>query len=173
MRTPLPGATIALAAACFCVGPLATHASPSLLPPSPTAWRDAGWSGIRGVTVGPIESSQQPGRGYGSPYTAELLDHLQGMGVTWISVTPFGRIWSLRSTEILMDFEAPYEDNRRGIAELVSQAHARGMRVLLIPHLWVETEGWRGEIDPGTEEGWAAYRASYRDFVLRWARDAG
>ena len=30
----------------------------------------------------------------------------------------------------------------------------RGIRVLLIPHLWVETTGWRGEVDPGTPEGW-------------------
>jgi len=55
---------------------------------------------------------------------------------------------------------------------MIAQAHARGIRVLVIPHLWVETPGWRGEIDPGTPEGWAAYQASYRAFVLAWARDA-
>jgi hypothetical protein len=38
--------------------------------------------------------------------------------------------------------------------------------------LWVETGGWRGEIDPGSPEGWAAYQASYRRFFLAWARDA-
>jgi hypothetical protein len=43
---------------------------------------------------------------------------------------------------------------------------------LLIPHLWVETTGWRGEIDPGTPERWREYQQSYRRFVLRWAADA-
>jgi len=128
--------------------------------------------GIRGVTVGPIESSQQPGRGYGTEYTERLLDHLASMGVNWISITPFGRIWSLSSTTIQMDFEAPYEANREGVKRMVAQAHARGIRVLVIPHLWVETPGWRGEIDPGSPEGWTAYQASYRAFVLAWARDA-
>lgn len=128
--------------------------------------------GIRGVTIGPIESSQQPGRGYGTAYTAELLDHLVGMGVNWISITPFGRLWSLSSTDIQMDFEAPYEENRVAIKTLIRQAKARGIRVLLIPHLWVETGGWRGEIDPGSERRWQAYKDSYHRFVLAWARDA-
>lgn len=142
------------------------------LPAGRDAWHLAGQEGIRGVTIGPIESSLVPGRGYGTAHTAALLDYLARRGVNWVSVTPFGRIWALSSTEITMDFEAPYDDNRAGIRELVRQAHERGIRVLLIPHLWVETEGWRGEIDPGSPEGWAAYQASYRAFVTAWARDA-
>lgn len=127
---------------------------------------------LRGITVGPIESSQQPGRGYGTEYSAELLDQLVRLGANAISITPFGRIYGLRSTRILLDFELPYPDNRAGIARMIEQAKARGLRVLLIPHLWVETGGWRGEIDPGSPAGWEAYRASYREFVLAWARDA-
>lgn len=128
--------------------------------------------GIRGVTIGPIESSQQPGRGYGTAYTEALLDHLAAMGVNWISITPFGRVWDLRSTSILLDFEAPYDENRAAVRRMIEQAHARGLKVLVIPHLWVETSGWRGEMDPGTPEAWARYHASYRAFVLAWARDA-
>jgi hypothetical protein len=130
------------------------------------------WPAIRGITVGPIESSQQRGRGYGTSYSAELLDELVRLGANWISITPFGRIWSLKSTEILMDFEAPYQENRRSVQTIIAQAHARGLRVLVIPHLWVDTGGWRGEIDPGSEEGWKAYQASYRSFILKWAKDS-
>lgn len=145
-----------------------------VLPPGQDGFRAAGYEAFRGITVGPIESSQQPGRGYGTPYSEALLDHLAQMGVNWISITPFGRIWSLESTQILHDFEAPFEDNRASIARMVAQAHARGIRVLLIPHLWVETGGWRGEMNPGagSDEGWREYQASYRDFVLTWARAA-
>jgi hypothetical protein len=128
--------------------------------------------GVRGMTVGPVESSLQTGRGYGGEGSEELLDYLVELGVNWVSITPFGRIWSLSSTQVLMDFEAPYEENREGIHSFVAMAHARGLRVLLIPHLWVETFGWRGEIDPGSPERWSEFRASYRDFVLAWAKDA-
>jgi hypothetical protein len=139
------------------------------LPPGREGFRAAGNPGIRGVTIGPIESSQWPGRGYGSDASAALLDELARMGVNWISLTPFGRIWSLRSTSIQMDFEAPYADNRAALRRMVTQAHARGIKVLVIPHLWVETGGWRGEIDPGSPAGWEAYQRAYRGFLLSWA----
>ncbi|HJL19261.1 MAG TPA: hypothetical protein RMH99_26590 [Sandaracinaceae bacterium LLY-WYZ-13_1] len=142
------------------------------LPPGTDGWRAAGEPGIRGVTVGPIESSLFAGRGYGTESSAALLDYLARRGVNWISITPFGRVFTLEDTRVRMDFEAPYEDNRAAIRRMVAQAHARGIRVLLIPHLWVDTGGWRGEMDPGSPEAWAAYQASYRDFVLAWARDA-
>jgi hypothetical protein len=155
---------VAFALACLSsAGATATHAQDSF-PPDGAA--------IRGITVGPIESSQQRGRGYGTPYSAELLDELVRLGANSISITPFGRLWSLKSTQIAMDFEAPYAENREAIRKMIAQAKARGLRVLLIPHLWIETEGWRGEIDPGSEAGWLQYQASYKAFVLRWARDA-
>jgi hypothetical protein len=128
--------------------------------------------GIRGITIGPIESSQQAGRGYGTPYTDALLDELVRLGANAIAITPFGRLWSLSSTEIDLDFEQPYEENRRAVGELIRQAHARGLRVIVVPHLWVETGGWRGEIDHADEAGWLAYQAAYRGFVLEWAKNA-
>ncbi|MEQ9074784.1 MAG: hypothetical protein RLP09_13080 [Sandaracinaceae bacterium] len=142
------------------------------LPPGTDGWRAAGYDGVRGITIGPIESSLYPGRGYGTAHTAALLDFLARRGANWVSITPFGRIWSLESTDIAMDFEAPYADNREAVREVIRQAHARGLRVLVIPHLWVETSGWRGEIDPGSPEGWAEYQQSYRRFVTAWATDA-
>ncbi len=142
-----------------------------VLPPGPEGWTLAGLDGVRGVTIGPIESSQQPGRGYGTASTEALLDHLAAMGVNWVSLTPFGRIWDLHSTTIDMDFEAPYDQNVEAVQRTIEQAHARGIRVLLIPHLWVEAGGWRGEIDPGSPERWVEYQRNYRAFVLAWARN--
>jgi hypothetical protein len=143
------------------------------LPPGIQGWTEAGYPAIRGVTVGPIESSLQPGRGYGTAYTEALLDHLAAMGVNWVSVTPFGRVWDLRSTDVELEFEAPFDENRAGVARFVEQAHARGIRVLVIPHLWVDVPGlWRGEIELGSPERWAEFQASYRSFVLTWARAA-
>ena len=124
---------------------------------------------LRGITIGPIESAQHAERGYGSAASRVLLDELVRMGANAISITPFGRIWSLQSTHIDPNFEWPVADNERGILQLMADAKARGLRVLLIPHLWVETGGWRGEIDPGSPEGWSAYQREYRTFVLRWA----
>jgi hypothetical protein len=136
------------------------------------AWRRTGLGAIRGATLGPIESSLHPGVGYGTAASAEALDELVALGCNWVSITPFGRIWDLRSTEIHLDFEAPWTENRAAVARVIAQAHARGLKVLLIPHLWVETGGWRGEIDPGSEVRWRRWFASYTRFVTEWARVA-
>lgn len=126
-------------------------------------------SALRGITIGPIESSQHPGRGYGSPASIALLDELTRMGTNAIAITPFGRLWSLSSTEIAPDFEWTWRQTRAGVVTLCAAARARGLRVLLVPHLWVETSGWRGDIEHDSPEEWLAYQRSYREFVLQWA----
>ncbi|MFK7991793.1 MAG: hypothetical protein AB8I08_37595, partial [Sandaracinaceae bacterium] len=171
-RVALVGALLAtLLIPLVCITPgsaLAQHR----LPPGTDGWREAGEPGVRGVTIGPIENTLFPGRGYGTPSSAATLDALARRGVNWVSITPFGRVWDLQSTEIQMDFEAPYEENRAAVRRMIAQAHERGIRVLVIPHLWVEAGGWRGEMDPGSPVAWARYRASYHHFVTSWARDA-
>lgn len=133
------------------------------------AWSERAAGGVRGLTVGPIESLRHAGRGYGSEAYGRSLDEAVDMGATWVSLTPFGRVWSLRSSQVSLEFEAPFEENRRAVAEGIRMAHARGLKVLLVPHLWVESGGWRAELDPGSDEGWAEWAESYRSFLLTWA----
>ena len=114
------------------------------------SWTEAGEGGVRGVTIGPIESLRHPGVGYGSPAYERTLDEVARMGATWVSLTPFGRVWDLKPTGIDLSFEAPFEENRRAVLAAIRQAHARGLRVFLVPHLWVESGDWRALIDPAT-----------------------
>jgi hypothetical protein len=120
------GVCLCALALCCCLRPAGVRAW-QRLPPGQLGFQEAGFAGVRGITVGPIESSQWPGRGYGTRYSAELLDELVRLGATWISITPFGRLWSLSSTTIVRDFEAPYADNRASVARMIAQAHARGL----------------------------------------------
>lgn len=125
---------------------------------------------IRGITLGPIESALHPDRGYGSEAFERSLDEAVRLGATWVSLTPFGRTWDLKSTGVDKTFELGFAHNQRAVARAVRQAHQRGLRVLLVPHLWVESLEWRGEIDPGTNEGWRSFAEGYRRYVLEWAR---
>jgi hypothetical protein len=131
---------------------------------------ELGGAAIRGVTIGPIESALHPDRGYGSAAFERGLDEASRLGATWISLTPFGRAWDLRASGVSPTFELDVAQNRRGIARAVRQAHARGLKVLLVPHIWVESGEWRAEIDPGTDEGWRRFAESYRAFLLGWAK---
>jgi hypothetical protein len=152
--------------------PSPARAAPRALPPGPEAWADLGLGGIRGVTIGPIESLRHPNKGYGTEACGRALDEARAMGATWVSLTPFGRVWDLHGTGVDLSFEAPFEQNRAAVLAAIRQAHARGLKILLVPHLWVETGGWRALIDPGSDDAWSAWASSYRRFLLAWAEVA-
>ncbi|MFZ5889954.1 MAG: glycoside hydrolase family 113 [Myxococcota bacterium] len=136
------------------------------------AWQELGVGAMRGVTIGPIESGLHPNRGYGSPAFERSLIEAKRMGATWVSLTPFGRVLNLKPTGVAMTFEQPFEENRRAVKRAIAQAHAQGLRVLLVPHLWVESGEWRAEIEPGDDVAWARWAEGYTRFVRAWAEVA-
>ncbi len=175
-------------AACTLAAPSSAEAA--FLPrpaPRATGWRDAGLPAVRGITIGPIENALHPGVGYGTEACGRALDVAVELGATWVAFTPFGRMWSTRTSAVDLSFEAPFSVNVEAVGRAIDQAHARGLHVMLVPHLWVETGGWRGEIEPGappdvkrddgnydvrgraTEKQLEAFVASYRKFLLAWA----
>src|SRR5678809_228814 len=74
------------------------------------------------------------------------LDETLALGANWVSLTPFGRVADLSPSGVSLTFEQPFEQNRVAVGRAIDQAHAAGLKVLLVPHLWVESGGWRGEI---------------------------
>lgn len=174
--------TLGLAAMCWasaallCADALAQHELELI--PHESAWQYAADTraqpnapyAIRGMTIGPIESGLHPGLGYGSAAFERSLHETQRMGGNWVSLTPFGRVWDLKSSGVDPTFEAPFEENYAAIARAVGQAHARGLKVMLVPHLWVESGGWRAEIDPEGDAGWERWRQSYAAYLLAWAK---
>ena len=155
--------------ATYCPRPLALHRGAE-------AWAEQRLGGVRGLTLGPIESLRHAGKGYGTDASARAMDEAKAMGATWVSLTPFGRVWDLAPRGMDLTFEVPFEENREAVRRAADQAHERGLSVILVPHLWVESGEWRALIDPGDDAGWAAWAAAYRAFLLTWAelaRDAG
>jgi hypothetical protein len=137
--------------------------------PGADSWKRAEVGGVRGVTVGPIENGYHPGRGYGSAAYDRTLVEARTMGATWVAITPFGRVADLAGTGVDLTFEAPFEQNQADVKRAVALAHARGLHVMLVPHLWVETGQWRGEMDPKTDAGWDRWAESYGRFMRAWA----
>jgi hypothetical protein len=148
---------------------LSRSPSAGLLAPGALSWHYSGRAAIRGTTIGPIESALHPDRGYGTRACARAMRQTRSMGANWVSITPFGRVWGLAPTGVSLTFEAPFPSNREAVKLAIRQAHAEGLRVLVIPQLWVETGAWRGEIDPGTDVGWRDWADAYRSFILEWA----
>jgi hypothetical protein len=77
-----------------------------------------------------------------------------------VSLTPFGRVADLEadSAGILISSETPVRGEPER-ARAICQAHAEGLKVFLVPHLWVET-GRGAEIDPD-DAAWARWTDAY------------
>jgi len=140
--------------------------------PGGDAWTRAEMGGVRGLTIGPIENGYHAGVGYGSPAFERSLQEAREMGATWIALTPFGRVGDLAARGIDPTFEAPFNRNRRDVARAIEMAHARGLHVMLVPHLWVESGEWRGMLAPGSDAAWAHWAESYGRFLDAWAEVA-
>ncbi|MBW2277905.1 MAG: hypothetical protein JRF63_10455 [Deltaproteobacteria bacterium] len=125
--------------------------------------------GIRGITIAPIEDGRLGPVGYGSRVCAIAVEEIACLGASWISLTPFGRMDDLSSTEIQHDFEIPIERNEDLIRETALQALRAGLRVAIIPHVYVMSGRWRGEIDPGSDEAWCEWFEQYGAFARRFA----
>jgi hypothetical protein len=103
----------------------------------------------------------------------EMLAPLLRDNVEWIAVSPFG--WQERrdGTEIRFHPDGgPFSESDSGIVAIAAMAHAKGMKLMLKPHLWI-LDGTGGtklaEVGPRTEEGWRAWFASYREFLFHYA----
>ncbi len=144
----------------------------ALASPGADAWKRAEIGGVRGVTIGPIENGYHPSVGYASPAYERTLVEVHALGANWIALTPFGRVPDLLGSGIDPTFELPFEQNRVDVARAIEMAHAHGLRVMLVPHLWVESGQWRGELEPESDVAWARWAERYERFVRGWAEVA-
>jgi len=149
--------------------PEAIRVSYTMPMPGADGWRASGQDAIRGITIGPIENAYHPDVGYGSAAYARTLDECVRMGATWVAITPFGRVGDLQGLGVDPTFESPFSKNKRDVARAIAMAHAQRIRVMLVPHLWVESGEWRAKIDPPTDAAWDAWAKSYGAFVRAWA----
>jgi len=158
-------------------GSLSRAGEPALERAAPPArgadgWRAAGHDAVRGMTIGPIENAYHPGVGYGSPAYARTLDECVRAGATWVAITPFGRVADLTGRGVDPSFEQPFAKNKEDVRRAITMAHQRGLSVMLVPHLWVESGEWRAKIEPPSDAAWDAWTRSYGAFVRGWAEVA-
>jgi hypothetical protein len=127
---------------------------------------------VRGVTFAPIEELRLGDVGYGTEPSEQALVEIAKTGATWISLTPFGRMDNLETPVIKDYFEIMAKENDARIQKTAAFARSLGLKVALIPHIWVETGEWRGEIEMKSDAEFEAWFQEYDRYVLHWAEQA-
>ena len=105
---------------------------------------------------------------YADPRVEAQLDALRDAGVEWIALTPHWFQATRSATSIAPHLTRSPSD--ASLRRVIEQAHARGFRVLLKPHVELLGSGWRGEISFTSEDAWSTWFESYVRFVLHYAR---
>lgn len=149
----------------------------SVCPPATRAWAStpadaASTQHIQGMTL----STPGIGEDWGSDAMVGTLDELAALGVNWIAIHPYAEI--RRDGEVRGYYgRLPSPAPPRWIRRPIEEAHRRGMKVLVKPHLayWGSGFAWRGEIEFTTAAAWDRFFATYGSWVTRLAdlaRDA-
>jgi len=113
---------------------------------------------VRGVTI----SCQTWGKEWASDGFGRELDELAELGVNWVAIHPYARIGGDGSVR-WRSFDV--DDPPAWLARPIAEARARGIAILIKPHLayWGSPFRWRGDIRfEGAEElerFWRSYSA--------------
>jgi hypothetical protein len=97
---------------------------------------------------------------------------LRRIHASWISQTPFGWQRQLDRPPVLLatrHYEVYWGESDEGLQETARLARERGIKVLLKPHIWTHG-GWSGSIVMRKEADWAPWFATYRKFILHYAK---
>ncbi len=121
---------------------------------------------LHGVSLAMLNSLDG---GYHAPGLGARLDRLRGLGVDAVSLMPFAFAAGRTSPRLAFVHRRPEGESDIGLIHAARLAHAKGMRVLWKPHLWVEDDGWPGKVQMASEADWAAWWRSYRRYVLHHA----
>ncbi len=129
---------------------------------APTRALATGWQ-YQGMTF--ISWSEN---GYLLSSTLQSLDRMAALNVKWVAIIPHWFMDDRSSTRIYPEARE-YTPSDASVRYIIQQAHARGLKVMLKPHVDPRDGTWRGSITPSDPEAWFA---SYRDFILHYAQIA-
>jgi hypothetical protein len=106
---------------------------------------------------------------YQTEKSRQALDKLFATGANYISLLVTWYQADIHSTEIAPTADTPTDAE---LEFVIAYAHAHGVQVLLKPQLDLsaDEEHWRGEIGFDNVTDWRKWFASYREFILYYAR---
>lgn len=115
---------------------------------------------VRGMTI----SCQTWGWEWGTDEFALELEELRDIGVNWVAIHPYARIHRDGHLSWRRLGNGESGEPPEHIARPIREAHARGLSILIKPHLayWGSPFAWRGDIafeDPASSERfWSDYK---------------
>jgi len=103
---------------------------------------------------------------YSSSSAEKSLTELASTGANWVTIIVTVYQKTAGDTQIMATDLTPSNDS---LIHIISKAHELGLKVLLKPHIDIQSGQWRGEISFSTEDEWKAWFDSYRSIINHYA----
>lgn len=119
-------------------------------------------STIRGITI----STHGMGRDWGRDQIVPCMEELRSVGANWACTHPYGRIYRDGRVHDYSRQEAPAY-----VVRPIREAHKKGMKILIKPHLayWGSGFRWRGDIEFKSDEDWDRFFRDYTNWIVKIA----
>lgn len=116
---------------------------------------------IQGVTI----STHRIGLEWGTDVIAPTLDHIVTVGANWVSIHPYAMVG--RDGSVRWDRFDPRE-YAESIARPIREAHGRGLKIFVKPHLayWGSGFSWRGDIAYDDVESRRRFFREYKAWIV-------
>ena len=116
---------------------------------------------VRGIIV----STHTDGHEWGLEVMATTLDDIRDLGAGWIATHPYAAVradGTVRFPPVDRDSPPDY------LVRPIREAHARGLRIVIKPHLayWGSPFAWRGAIRFESEEAWSTFFRDYTEWIV-------
>lgn len=135
-----------------------TEAEPARAPAAPVARASGQAAPIRAVT---LDARTRPDEA--------TLDRLAALGATHVAVIPFAFQGAADVPALRTHYDSRwYSEGDAGIRELAARLQARGLRLIIKPHVWLRG-AWSAEIGFADETAWKAWEVHYRAWMLHYA----
>ena len=125
---------------------------------------------FRGVALAHVH---RRGKGYGSGTSGVLIKDLRARGINLVQLNPFG--YQPSPAQRTISFSDPTL-TRADLTREIRAIHRAGLSVMLAPHIWIGHDAspavWRSKLRYTEPHEVAEWFASYRKFILHYARIA-
>jgi len=108
-----------------------------------------------------------------TPITVEEVSSIQSISADWIAIVPYA-FTNPRQGQVSFGDNTGHwwGEKPSGVKALLAHAQKLGLKVMLKPHLWVQGQGWAGDLSFATVVEWDRWEKDYMSYILTYARMA-
>ena len=106
------------------------------------------------------------------PVLQNSVATVKQINANWVSIIPYAFI---KNNDPKVYFDTNFQwwgEKIQGTEQLIKFAQNENLKIMLKPHIWVQSDGWAGDFSLTTSIDWKIFEESYTNYILAFAKVA-